>query len=173
MTEEILSALRSRANDRGQIVANEHVLCAELRLSRDELADGLRRLSQAGLIEILAPLPFLVAKVRGTWPGRSVKPEESLPVVSSYSFQSSLSESQHLKESYSGPDDAEALMREILETLGETDPTTFRGAIQNYPVEVIREALARVRRMKTIRKSRTAAFRFLLPRIAKESSSTN
>jgi len=171
MTEEILSALRSRANDRGQIVAIEQVLCAELHLSREELADGLRRLSQARLIEILAPLPFLVAKVRGNWSGRSAKLEERSQ--SAYSYSLHLSQSKHLKESYSPPDNADALMREILETLGETDPITFRGAIQNYPAKVIREALVRVRRMKTIRKSRTAAFRFLLPRIARDSTSTN
>ena len=69
--------------------------------------------------------------------------------------------------------DEHALLREILETLGESDPATFRGAIRRYPPGVIRTALDRTRRMKTVRKNRTAVFRFLLPRIAKEPPSLN
>jgi hypothetical protein len=77
------------------------------------------------------------------------------------------------RNSYRQPDGSNPLLQEILETLGESDPATFRGAVDHYPPHVIRTALSRIRRMKTIHKSRTAAFRYLLPRIAKESPSTN
>jgi hypothetical protein len=56
-------------------------------------------------------------------------------------------------------------MREILETLGETDATTFEGAIKNFSPEVIRKALDRVRRTRSLRKNRTALFRYLLTKL--------
>ncbi len=62
----------------------------------------------------------------------------------------------------------EALLQEILETLGETDGHAFERAVVLYSPHVIRLALNRVRRAKGIRKSRTALFRHLLPRLARD-----
>lgn len=175
MTEQLLEALCVRMNDQGRMIASEKALCDELRISREELTASLRKLQQAGLIEVLSPLPYLVAKRRMKWPGSTPMPVESRPPA--YSFKSSLSRSKHLNESYRRsetkplPADANPLLQEILDTLGETDPTTFRGALRNYSPEVIRAALERVRRMKRIQKNPTAVFRFLLPRIAKDSPS--
>ena len=59
----------------------------------------------------------------------------------------------------------ENLLKEILDTLGESDPSTFRHALTHFPPAVIRLALERVRAMKSIRKSKTALFSYLLPRI--------
>lgn len=79
-----------------------------------------------------------------------------------------------MKESYRPSDaEGETLLQEILDTLGETDPTTFRGAIRSYAPGVIRTALARIRKMKNIQKNPTAVFRFLLPRIANEPAFKN
>lgn len=79
-----------------------------------------------------------------------------------------------MKESYRPPGyEAEALLSEILATLGESDPTTFRGALRAYSPIIIRTTLARIRKMKHVRKSRTALFRFLLPRIGREPNSNN
>ena len=50
------------------------------------------------------------------------------------------------------------------------DPEPFRKATGIYAPHVIRLALDRVRKAQTIQKSRTALFRYLLPRIAKEAS---
>jgi hypothetical protein len=60
------------------------------------------------------------------------------------------------------------LLTEILETLGETDAAAFEKAVELYSPHMIRTALDRVRRAKNIRKSRTALFRHLLPRLARE-----
>jgi hypothetical protein len=60
------------------------------------------------------------------------------------------------------------LLGEILETLGETDERSFEKAVELYSPHVIRLALDRVRRAKGIRKSRTALFRHLLPRLARD-----
>ncbi len=163
MTEQVLQVLRRRTDHHGLVIVREPALLDELRISSDELQFSLRDLEAHRLIEVLSPLPFLVVK----WSGEKQKTPNS--AGDAYSFQSSLSQSQQLKESY-GPteDERDALLQEILDTLGETDPTTFRGAIRSYPAGVIRTALARVRRMKNIQKTPTAVFRFLLPRIAKE-----
>jgi hypothetical protein len=70
-----------------------------------------------------------------------------------------------MNESYR-PTDDDALMREILETLGETDPSTFEGAVKNFAPGVIRKALDRVRRTRSLRKNRTALFRYLLTKLS-------
>ena len=73
-----------------------------------------------------------------------------------------------MKASYrpKGDEPASDLLREILETLGETDAASFEKAVELYSPHVIRTALDRVRRARGIRKSRTALFRHLLPRLA-------
>jgi hypothetical protein len=63
--------------------------------------------------------------------------------------------------------DGEGLLAEILATLDETDPESFRPVLKRYSPWQIQTALKRVRETppKKLRKSRTALFRFLLPRI--------
>ena len=177
MNIALLAALEARANVRGIVLAREETICRDLSMTDSALTRGIAELEANGAIDVLAPLPFLVARLR-KWSGKESKslqmgPKSGALEVRAYSFQSSLSGSKQLDESYRQPDTEAALLTEILETLGESDPTTFRGAVSSYPPGVIRTALGRVRRMKHIRKNRTAAFRFLLPRIAKESSSSN
>jgi hypothetical protein len=162
MTERLLRALRRRTNHRDLVIVQETTLLDELRTTPEALRDALRNLAADGLVEVLSPLPFLVTK----WSGKGWKAADS--AGSAYSFQSSLSRSKHLKESYRHPAVDEQLLEEVLDTLGETDPTTFRGALRRYPPGVIRTALARIRGMKNIQKNPTAVFRFLLPRIASE-----
>ena len=58
------------------------------------------------------------------------------------------------------------VLREILETLGESDPTSFEGAIKNFSPDVIRKALDRVRRTRSLRKNPTALFRYLLTKLS-------
>src|SRR6185295_4040343 len=173
MTEQLLAALKRHANSRGLVLVTDEDLAREVPASPGALGDELEKLVRAGLIEVLSPQPFIVIKLR-MWPGRKLGPTKTAattvaPVDRAYSFQSSLSQSIDEGNSYRQPVESNPLLKEILEMLGESDPTTFRGAIDNYPPHVIRTALARVRRLKTIHKNRTAAFRFLLPRIAKES----
>lgn len=170
MTERLVAALRRHTNDRGLVVVRESALLEELSTEPKALRQAVQELESQGVIRILTPLPFLILK----WPGSGPTEEKSRGKTSrssgsAYSFQSSLSSSKQLKESYGQPTSEEgALLKEILETLGEDDPTTFRGAIRNYSPEVIRLTLERIRRMPSIRKSRTALFRYLLPRINQE-----
>lgn len=182
MTEQLLPLLRQFANSAGLVLVRAEILQEALDCSFDELNCALQDLSKAGQVGILTPLPFAVLALRSSvWSGRQ---EEVLETGRNsdavkhraYSFESSPSRSKlskRLKESYRPSVLAEEspLLKEILDTLGETDPTTFRGAIRNYPAGAIRIALARVRTVKRVRKNRTALFRFLLPRIANETSS--
>src|SRR5437867_4321019 len=139
MTERVFQALRRRTDHRDLIIVREPALIEELEISAEQLRESLHHLEAQGLIEVLSPLPFLVVK----WSGES--PKKPNTGGSAYSFQSSLSQSKQLKESYRPSEsDQEILLQEILETLGESDPTTFRGAIRNYPPGVIRTALTRI-----------------------------
>src|SRR5262245_40771670 len=119
-----------------------NALVHEAGSTQDEVSAALARLARAGLVTILAPFPFLVVKLY-SWSGRTPKHPSSAPTAYSYSKLSS----NQVGNSYSSDD---ALLHEMLETLGETDPTTFRGAIKHFAPDVIRKALDRVRRTKSL-----------------------
>ena len=163
--ERLLICLRGRASTRGIAPVRGDVLAREVEATQDEVGAALDKLARAGLVEILAPFPFLVLKLR-KWPGEAAKSGDSAPTAYSHSKQ--LFHSQHVKASYrsNGDEPTSDLLREILETLGETDGTSFEKAVELYSPHVIRTALDRVRRARGIRKSRTALFRHLLPRLA-------
>jgi len=157
--ERLLICLRDRANGRGIVPIRGDVLAEEVGSTQEEVGTALDKLERAGLLKILAPFPFLVLKLT-SWSGAGQKAGDSRAHAYSYSKLSS----NQLKGSYRGAGDA--LMREILDTLGETDPTTFEGAIKNFPPDVIRKALDRVRRTRSLRKNRTALFRYLLTKLS-------
>lgn len=180
MTTALLAALLARANERGLVLAREEALLEELHLDRPQLREVITEAAAAGQLDVLAPLPFLVARLPGSWPGRSSRTSKmtaktAAPAARADSFQSSLSQSKlFVKESYrQQPADQEALLREILDTLGESDPALFRGALKRYSPEQIRTVLHRVVRNPGIRKSRTALFRYLLPRLKDERPSNH
>ena len=164
-----MACLNSHANKRGMVVITEETLLREIGANNERASTELAKLERAGLLEILTPLPFLVLKLR-KWPGRAEEAE-----VSSYSAYSypKLLQPKQLKDSYRPEREDHAsdprLLQEILETLGETDHSSFEKAVELYSPAVIRAALDRVRRAQGIRKSRTALFRHLLPRLARES----
>ncbi len=158
--ERLLARLRARANPRGIVSVRGSIIAEEIGAPEEEVGAALDKLEQAGLLTILAPFPFLVLRLR-SWSGKITEPRDSRAVGYSYSKLSS----NHVNESYRQPGDA-ALLREILDTLGETDPTTFEGAVRNFSPEVIRKALDRVRRTRSLRKNRTALFRYLLTKLS-------
>lgn len=167
MNEELLTVLGSHANVRGLVLVAESALREESGLTRENLAAYVRELESDGCIEVLAPLPFLVLRLH-SWSGRRSKTSDSS--LSAYS--SKLLHKQHVNSSYRQPGAHrpidQALLIEILETLGEADGKSFEKALELYSSHVIRKALDRVRRAKDIRKNRTALFRHLLPRLARQ-----
>lgn len=157
--QQLLVHLRERANTQGIVPIRGDVLAQDVGASQEEVSATLDKLERAGLLRVLAPFPFLVLKL-SSWPGSAAK--RPIPQPASYSYRK-LS-SNRLNESYR-PTEDNVLMREILETLGETDPTSFEGAIKNFAPAVIRKALDRVRRARSLRKNRTALFRYLLTKL--------
>jgi hypothetical protein len=172
LAARLLTFLEERAGTLGLAMARNAPIQEQLHCSRAELDGALRELESAGKGRVLSALPFLAFRLTA-WPNHRENMAKAGPVP--YSYKSSLSQSPLNRNSYSHRDASEeaALLQEILTTLGESDPTTFRGAIEAYSPEVIREALHRVRSMHRIRKTPTAAFRFLLPRIAKNFKSAS
>lgn len=160
--ERLLICLRDRASTRGVVPVRGDILAREVEASQEDVGTALDKLERAGLLKILAPFPFLVLKLT-SWSGKTSNPADSRPATYSYSQLSS----KQLNESKSyRPVGDDALLREILDTLGETDPTSFEGAIKNFAPEVIRKALDRVRRTRSLRKNRTALFRYLLTKLS-------
>ena len=164
MNERFLACLESHANTHGLVIARQDEILREVGGSQATAASILDVLEHDGVVEILSPLPFLVLKLK-KWSG--VAANTGGPGPSAYSHSKQLLETQPLKDSLRPNADA-SLLREILETLGETDAASFEKAVELYSPHVIRTALNRVRRARDIRKSRTALFRHLLPRLARE-----
>lgn len=165
--QRLIAELRNRANPEGLVMVREKVLLEKLQSTQGELVATLGKLEQASLIGVLTPGKHLVIKVRA-WPGRESStagnaPKGEVPLVRGYSYPRLLG--NRLNESYRPGPDA-ALMKEILETLGETDPKSFEGAIRNFPPSLIRKALDRVRRTRSVRKNPTALFRYLLTKLS-------
>jgi len=175
MTERLLECLQLHANARGVVIVREEVVLRELSARPEVVTPALEKLERAGFVEILTPFPFLVAKLRkwsgGGWVAARIPAKTKAPSDHAYSHSKQLLQSQQLKDSYrSGSERGsvdEDLLHEILETLGETDAASFEKAVELYSPHVIRTALDRVRRARGIRKSRTALFRHLLPRLAR------
>ena len=160
--ERLLICLRRRASDRGIVRGRGDVLAEEVGSAKEEVGAALDKLERAGLLTILAPFPFLVLKL-SSWSGMGTKP--AISRAASYSYSKLLSNPENESKSYR-PTGDDSLMREILETLGESDPTSFEGAIKNFSPDVIRKALERVRRTRSLRKNPTALFRYLLTKLS-------
>ena len=166
MTELVIQALRRRTNHHGLVIVREDTLLGELRVSSEVLRTAIQNLEESRALEILSPFPFLVLKWSGTQLNASEKGRNhghsATPRYSSYSLnQESIDESIALKAIGQYGDE---LLEEILTTLGESDPTTFRGVLKHYPAATIRAVLDRVRSTppESFRKSKTALFRYLL-----------
>ena len=158
--ERLLALLRARAKSRGIVPVSGETLSQEVGSSQEEVGAALDRLERAGLLRVLAPFPFLVVRLR-SWSGKTANAGNSQSSAYSYGKLSS----NRLNESYRATGE-QALLREILDTLGETDPSTFEGAVRNFPDKIIRKALDRVRRTRSLRKNRTALFRYLLTKLS-------
>ena len=108
------------------------------------------------------------------WPSAKLESVKTAPIDGplpsrgySYSFHKhTMHESKAIAFEDGGPGEGGQLLQEVLATLGETDPTTFRGVLDHYSPAAIHAALERVRATppEKIRKSRTALFRHLLAR---------
>ena len=166
----------SAASYRGTVCRHIDTLAEDLHVTTEQINEWLDRLVDAHLVEIHSAPPYLVLKLT-MWSGSEGKPEHSEP--SAYSYSQEPLHKQPLKDSYrpaaAGAKQSanKTLLGEILETLGETDGASFEKAVELYSPSIIRAALQRVRRAQGIRKSRTALFRHLLPRIAQQSADEN
>ena len=156
--------LLTAASYRGTVCRHIDKLAIDLSVTSERIEHWLKRLADAGLIEIECPAPFLVIKL-GMWSNNvPSQGEESNPShSSSYSYLQSKQEAIAQEDRGVGEGEGE-LLKEILTTLGETDPSSFHKVLEHYTPIAIRQALDRVRSVPDdrVRKNRTALFRFLL-----------
>ena len=169
--------LLTASNHRGTICRHIGKLAEDLSVPEQQIDEWLKRLTEAGLIEIQSPAPFLVIKL-GLWSDAS-SPSSEEPPESSTPDAAVQSEAPVRSDSYSnaiaaisyrgdgGQGEGEALLGEILSTLGESDAAQFRPVLGHYPPSAIRQALRRVATTPAnqIRKSKTALFRYLLGKL--------
>lgn len=174
MTERLVHALTSRVNRHGRVIASQDALCRELRTSPDTLENGLRQLSEARVVDILSPLPFLVLRLR-SWPGssrdhlRNKQPNSSAKadLHSEVPVSSSAAAAATQPREVGGAGEGEALLQEVLAVLGpEADREEFRAILAGHGAAVIHRCLSRVQATQAIRVSRAALFRSLLRRLS-------
>ena len=155
--QRLLARLRKRVNASGVVTIRADLLAAEIGAALEEVGAALESLEQRKLLTVLVPPPFLVLRLH-SWRGAPTQSQ----VSHAYSHSRLL---QSTTDSYS-PSGDDVLLHEILDTLGESDPKPFEGAIRHFAPDVIRKALDRVRRARSVRKNRTALFRYLLTRLS-------
>ncbi len=164
------------ANHRGLVSRNAERITRPLAIADADIVRWLGRLDTEGLVEVKSRPPFLVARLTA-WSGSGPALHENTGIPSARSasveeprYSNSLSSNlETATEAIAIADGGvgeggEALLREILDTLGETDADAFRRVVGVYPAETILDVLDRVRRVPTerVRKSKTALFRYLL-----------
>lgn len=171
MIEQLRAALTHHTNHRGLILVSAQTLGEALSLSSEKIRDDVEKLAAAGEIEILSPLPFLVARVH-SWTGnkhssmkkpqqiRSQTPKAHIEVPVS-------SKAAAATQTVVGGAGEGGLLDEVIATLGpEADPTEFARILADHSPMHIHRCLARVRATKRIRVSRAALFRALLQKLS-------
>jgi hypothetical protein len=151
----------------GRLCRKSERIAADLSIREAEVETWLARLVEAGLVIILSPSPFLVIKLP-LWSGSSGN-QALIRGDSEDGYSSRAIAAITNQGEKGGQGEGEGLLREILNTLGESDPEPFRKVVERFSPAVVQQALARVRaaRPDQIRKSRTALFRFLIGRLSK------
>lgn len=160
----------------GRLCRKSERIAADLGAGAAEVETWLTRLVGAELVAVLNPSPFLAIRLplwSGNGHGQVVNRAESsgpnsavhvdVPVSSSSAAAAS---SNHGEDG--GQGEGEGLLREVLATLGEADPTEFAKLIAQYPSAVVRRALRRVQATPPaqIKKSKAALFRYLLSKLS-------
>ncbi len=160
--------LLAEAGHRGRLCRQVDHIAADLGVPEMDIASWVSTLTATKLVTVLNPSPYLVIKL-ALWSGSG---DEREAISTETASDSQSSKAIAIAISNQGEDGAqgegEELLREVLETLGESDPGPFQKVLGRYDAAVVRRALARVRAADPgrIRKSKTALFRYLLTRLA-------
>jgi len=174
MTGRLLKALGRRVNHRGLVIASEDALIRELRVAHDVLVDGLRKLEEANLVEILAPLPYVVLVLKPRpWSGSSSTPVRQTQQISSQTASAhrevpvSGAAAAARQQEDGGAGEGEGLLDQVLAALGpEADRQEFRTILAGHRPVLVHRCLRRVRATRSIRVSRAALFRSLLQKLS-------
>ena len=163
------------ANHRGLTMRTLDRLQEELVIPKVTIEDWLLRLSQAKLVQLEAPPPFLVIKLpfwsshvdptnenRGQ-PSGSENSALEVPVNSKQQAAAAFNQAGE-----GGPGEGDALVAEVIAALDGSDADEVRGLVAEFPKPVVLKALIRVKTTPSsqIRKSKLALFRYLLAKFA-------
>lgn len=170
---DLNAILNQHTNRRGLALVSQPRLLRETGLDLYGLQAGLASLEESHVIEILSPLPFLVARVR-MWSSKTsnheqLKPRSSgsgLSVHIEVPVSSSFAAAAFHKE-VGGVGEGDSLLGEALAVLGsEAVPGEIRTILAQYSPTLVRRCLRRVEATAHIRVSKTALFRSLLIKLS-------
>ncbi len=164
--------LIGRAGPKGTVVATRVRLAGELEVTEDRIDRWISRLVAAGLVRVLSPLPYLVARLV-SWSGESPSERENpshseafpkAHMEDSYSYQSNkLLGNQAIAIGDGGAGEG-ALRKLALEAVGPAIVAELPTILSRHTAAHVARVLERVRRTPAdrIRKSRLALFRYLI-----------
>ena len=164
-------------DQRGLFIRRLGRIVTVLGVDEAEVQGWLDRLSQARLIEVLSPAPFLVIRLcswSGSNPSQAADPPAGSSQSSNLHIEVPVSSSSSAAAAFSKQEDGglgegEGLLRDVLDALGEeAEAEEFRALLPRYSPAIIRQALRRVETtpLGQIRKSRVALFRYLLDKLS-------
>lgn len=154
----------------GLIIRSRKRFADDLAVSEQAIDRWVKRLSDARLIYVQVPSPFLVIRMRFWSSSSSSGVEKSTPAgreastIEENAPGSEQPAAAALSSGVGGLGEGAALAAEMREVLGEAGATEVAGLVNAYPPHVVRKALQRVRTtpQSQIRKSKAALFRYLL-----------
>jgi len=173
-------ALVLAANSHGLVVRTRMRLAGELTVSEHDVDRWLARLSEAHLVRLLSPAPYLAIKLL-FWSGDAAsvveKPQQSASKsasshrevpVSSNSNAAAIALSSNAGDR--GQGEGDALAAAIRAILPDAESAEVERILTRYPHAVLRKTLDRVEKTPAsrIRKSKAALFRFLLAKFSQE-----
>lgn len=167
-------ALVTNSSFDGLIIRRTARLAEDLSVTEAEIEAWLQRLSEAKLIEIVSPSPYLTARLR-FWPSnpsfvveKQAKPGDTGNPAEPAAAATAINKQQ--QQGVGGLGEGENLEAEVTRVLGAPDASEVADLLARHPATLVRKVLAEVQKTPAhrIRKSRLALFRFLLAKFSSE-----
>lgn len=166
--------LASMTDETQSCFPSQDYIAKRLGCSRASVSRGLRKLKEAGLIQITKearkhPVYHLlqVSKNAGATEVSHQRKKDISPMHTNNTLLSKDNNNLVNAPTAHLTDAKKLLAAEIAETVGEKDAKKFFPYVKQYEESFLRQVLSQVRRLKKIKKSKTAFFIYLLNHYAK------
>ncbi len=166
-----LDLLRHATHD-GLVIRKTAQLAQDLSVAESDVATWLSRLTDAKLLRVLSPSPFLTVRLC-FWPAQSFPVLQNSKKTgnggaSTEGPAAAAADNNKQQQGDGGQGEGETLTAAAIKIFGETDAPEVRNLLARHPASAVRRALSAVQATPAhrIRKSRLALFRYLLAKFS-------